>query len=308
MLRKMDVRLTRIIDNPWRIFLMINEKGWLNWLADEPFLKLIYRGRLVKKLNIEDPKTFNEKLQWLKLNDKNPLYTRLVDKYEVRLYIAQTLGEEYLIPLFGVYNSFEEIEFSKLPSQFVLKCTHDSGGIVLCKDKNSLDIRTTRDKINRHFRNNYFYHSREWPYKNIKPRIICEQFMVDGSGTELIDYKFMCFNGDVKCLFVCLNRNSKTGLNVDFYDMDWNPMPFERYYPRSGTIIPKPIAFDKMVEFAHKLSTNIPFVRVDFYEVNGQIYFGELTFFPGSGNEEFTPESYDYLLGSWLELPSKICW
>ncbi len=158
--------------------------------------------------------------------------------------------------------------------------------------------------MNKCLRKNYYYHSREWPYKNIEPRIICEEYMVDESGTELKDYKIMCFNGKAKCLFICLNRDSKKGLNVDFYDMEWNPMPFERHYPSSGTIIPKPKSFDKMVELAEKLSEDIPFVRVDFYDINGKLYFGELTFYPGAGFEEFTPESYDYKLGSWIELPN----
>lgn len=272
-------------------------------LPDKLFLKVLYKNRLGKKLILDNPTTFNEKIQWLKLYDRNPAYTQMVDKYAVRECISNIIGEEYLIPLIGVYDSFDEIDFNQLPQQFVLKCTHDSGGLVICKDKELLDIEAAKKKINKCLKRNYYYHGREWPYKNIKPRIICEKYMVDESGTELKDYKFMCFNGKAKCLFVCLNRNSLTGLNVDFYDMDWKPMPFERHYPSSGKPIPKPKTFDKMVEFAERLSNGIPFVRVDFYEANDQLYFGELTFHPGSGYEEFTPESYDSLLGSWLKCP-----
>lgn len=243
-------------------------------------------------------------MQWLKLYDRKPEYTKLVDKYEVRKYIAKTIGEQYLIPLLGVYDSFDDIDFDKLPNQFVLKPNHTSGDIYICKDKSTIDFNELRKKVNKWLKREYYWLHREWPYKNVKPRIICEKYMVDESGKELKDYKFMCFNGEVKCLFVCLNRYSPSGLNVDFYDMDWKPMPFERHYRSSGTIIPKPKNFHKMVRFAEKLSKDIPFVRVDFYEANDQLYFGELTFYPGSGFEEFTPESYDYLLGSWIELPS----
>lgn len=274
-------------------------------MPDKMFLKYKFYRKMGKKLDLDKPKTFNEKLQWLKIYDHNPLYTNLVDKYEVRKYISKIIGEEYLIPLIGVWDNFQQIDFSKLPNQFVLKCTHDSGGVVICKDKEKLNIEEAKKKINSSLKRNYYYACREWPYKNVKPRVICEKYMVDESGVELKDYKFMCFNGEVKCSFVCLNRNSKNGLNVDFYDMNWKLMPFERHYPSSGTAIPKPKNFNKMIKFTEKLSKGIPFVRVDFYETNGQMYFGELTFYPGAGFEEFTPESYDCLLGSWIQLTNK---
>ncbi|WP_372663125.1 ATP-grasp fold amidoligase family protein [Cohnella sp.] len=274
-------------------------------MNDEIHLQFMYWVRIGKRLNLNKPKSFNEKLQWLKLYDRNPIYTQLVDKYEVRRYITNVIGEKYLIPLLGVYNDFDEIDIEKLPEAFVLKCTHDSGGLLICKDKKSLDLEEAKVKFNRWLKRNFYFNSREWPYKNVEPRIICEEFKLDESSTELKDYKFMCFNGEAKCLFVCLNRNSPNGLNVDFYDMDWNPMPFERHYLNSKSIINKPKNFKKMVEFAEKLSKNIPFVRVDFYEINGNLFFGELTFYPGSGYEKFKPESFDYLLGSWIELPTK---
>lgn len=286
-----------------KILLIIGTRSWV--VPSKLLLKLKYQALMKSKLNINSPITFNEKIQWLKLYDKNPVYTNLVDKYEVRKYISNTIGEEYLIPLIGVWNKFEEIDFSELPNQFVLKCTHDSGGVIVCKDKSNLDIEKAKKKINSALKRNYYYSGREWPYKNIRPKIICEKYMVEESGAELMDYKFMCFNGEVKCSFVCLNRNLQTGLNVDFYDMEWNRMPFERHYSSSGTAILKPKNFDKMVEFAGKLSKNIPFLRVDLYEINARLYFGELTLYPGSGFEEFTPESYDYLLGSWIKLPNR---
>ncbi|HHU55797.1 MAG TPA: glycosyl transferase [Acholeplasmataceae bacterium] len=269
------------------------------------WLKVEYYISINKDLNLSNPQTFNEKLQWLKLYDRNPQYTELVDKLEVRKYISKTIGEDYLIPLIGVWDKFEDIDFDKLPNQFVLKPTHTSGNVFICKDKSAIDYLKLEKEINDWLEREYYWVHREWPYKNIKPRIICEKYMVDESGDELKDYKFMCFNGEVKCSFVCLNRNSPKGLNVDFYDMDWKPMPFERHYSNSGKRTPKPKTFDEMVRISQLLSKDITFVRIDFYEVNGKLFIGEITFYPGSGFEEFTPESYDYLLGSWIKLPPK---
>lgn len=272
-------------------------------IPDSLYLKIKFRYNIGNNLNLKNPKTFNEKLQWLKLYDHNPKYIDLVDKFAVRKYVSEIIGEKYLIPLLGVYDNVEEINWEELPNQFVLKCTHGSGCNIICTNKKNLDIAKANLKMNKWLKMNWYWYGREWPYKYIKPRIICEKYMVDESGTELKDYKLMCFNGKVKCSFVCLNRNTSSGLNVDFYDMDWKNMPFQRRYPNSGTIIHRPKEFNKMVDYAEKFSTDIPFLRVDFYETNGQLFFGELTFYPGSGFEEFTPESYDYLLGSWIDLP-----
>lgn len=289
---------------PQRLILRMAERGKFNWMSDEAYLKMIYRLRMGKKLDLDKPITYNEKLQWIKLYDRRPEYCVYADKYEVRTYLKERIGEECLVPLLGIYNKFEDIDFDVLPNQFVLKCTHDSGGIVICKDKSQLDIEAAKNKINRCLKNNFYYHGREWPYKNLKPRIICEKYLVDESGFELKDYKFMCFNGEPKCCIVCLNRNLN-GLNVDYYDMDWNPIPVVQHYPRSGQKIAKPICFDRMVEVAKELSNGIPHIRVDFYEVYAHLYIGELTLFHGNGLREFTPESYDKLLGSWIELPMK---
>ena len=294
----------KYIKSPQRIIPKLGARNLLNWIPDRLYLRLVYWCKMGKKLNLDNPKTFNEKLQWLKLNDRKPEYTRYVDKYEVRSYIRETIGEEYLIPLLGVYNSFNEIDFNKLPNQFVLKCTHDSGGVILCRDKSKLDIDATEKKINKCMRRNYYYQGREWPYKNLKPRIICEKYLEqDEIGHGLIDYKFMCFNGQAKCIFVCSNRNSTTGTNIDIYDMDWELIPCEREInTASKSIINKPTNFDLMVKFAEILAKNIPFVRVDFYEVKEKLYFGEITFFPAAGFERFVPDSYDDLFGSWISL------
>lgn len=296
--------LKRYIKNPKRIVGALGAHGFFNWLPDKPYLKLVYMTETGKKLNLENPKTFNEKLQWLKLNYRKPEYSIYVDKYAVRSYIAKTIGEKYLIPLIGVYNNVEEIDWESLPGQFVLKCTHGYGSNIICLDKSKLDINFAKKTLIKWTKKNWYWFGREWPYKHVKPRIICEKLMADELGKELIDYKIMCFNGKAKCIFVCLNRHSKTGLNIDIYDLDWKLMEFGRpNHPNSGMIIPKPENFDKMIYYSEIISKDIPFLRVDFYEVKGQLYFGELTLYPGAGFEKFIPEEYDNLLGSWLELP-----
>ena len=280
-------------------------------IPDKVFLEYEFKKTIGRSLNLRNPQTFNEKLQWLKLYDRKPIYTAMVDKYEAKKYVANIIGDQYIIPTIGVWNNFDEIEFDSLPLQFVLKTTHDSGGVVVVKDKRKLDIDSARSKIEKSLRRNYYYSlGREWPYKNVKPRIIAEKYMSDESGIsqdsgELTDYKLMCFNGKVRCTFTCTDRFNG-GLKVTFFDNDWNVLPFERHYPKSDKPIARPRQFEKMKELAEKLSKDIPFVRTDFYEVGDDIYFGELTFFPGSGFEEFNPESWDYELGSWIRLPEQI--
>ena len=271
---------------------------------DSNYLRILYRYRLGKKLNLENPQTFNEKIQWLKLYDRKDLYTKIVDKYEVRNYIKSKIGEEYLIPLIGIYNSFDEIDFEVLPKQFVIKCTHDSGGLVICKDKNKLDKEKARKKINRCLSRNYFYNTREWPYKNVKPRIIIEKYMVDESGTQLKDYKFFCFDGEAKALFVASDRDIDT--RFDFYDTEFKKIPLKQYYENGTKEISKPKGYEEMLLLASKLSKGFPHVRVDFYDINGQIYFGELTLSHFSGMKKFEPEKYDYIFGEWIKLPRKV--
>lgn len=272
-------------------------------MSDEEYLKRIFEARMGRKLNLDNPCTFSEKLQWLKLYDRRPEYTMMVDKYAVKKYIAETIGEEYLIPTLGVWDNFDDIDFDNLPNQFVLKCTHDSGGLVICRDKKKFDKEKAKNKISKCMKRNYFLNTREWPYKNVTPRIIAEKYMEDEHFTSLNDYKLMCFNGEVKCTFVCSDRSEN--LKVTFFDNNWKRLPFERHYPASTVKIPKPANFEKMIELAEKLSKGLPFVRVDFYEVNGKIYFGELTFYPGAGLEKFKPEQWDRRLGDWIVLPEK---
>ena len=268
---------------------------------DKLFIKWEFFFAMKYFPNLKKPLTYNEKLQWLKINDIHDEYTSLVDKYEVKKYIKRLIGDEYIIPTLGVWDKFEDIDFNKLPNQFVLKTTHDSGGIIVCKDKSKLDLDYARNKINRSLRHNYYLEHREYPYKNVKPRIIAEQYMVDESGTELKDYKFFCFNGNVKFLFVATDRPYDT--RFDFFDTSFKHLPFKQGHPWATKKISRPTRFEEMLDIATTLSKGFPHVRVDLYNINGKIYFGELTFFHFSGNVPFEPKEWDYKIGEWLELP-----
>lgn len=270
------------------------------WL-DKMYLKILFRFRMGKPLNLKNPKTYNEKVQWLKLYDRNPKYTKLVDKYEVRRYIAKTIGEEYLIPLLGVWDRFEDIDFNKLPNQFVLKCTHDSGGVIICKDKSTFDREAARKKLNRYLKRSYYINSREWVYKNIKPRIVAEKYILDESGADLRDYKFMCYHGQPKTVDIISNRESDP--RSDMFDINFKRLPVINYYKNSEKIINKPKGFDEMIRLCKKLSKDLIHVRCDFYDINGKVYFGEITFYQCSGLEKYEPYKYDVKFGSWIHLP-----
>jgi len=270
-------------------------------LSDEKFVRWEYFFQVGRFPNLDNPKTFNEKLQWLKLNNIHPEYTKLVDKYLAKQYVEQQIGSGYIIPTFGVWNDFTEIDFSKLPNQFVLKTTHDSGGVAIVKDKSTVDMRKIRRRIERSLRHNYYYDNREYPYKDVKPRIIAEKYMVDESGTELKDYKIFCFSGVPKIIQVDYDRFVKHKRNL--YDTEWNRLPFTLKFPTDwNREFNKPKNLDKMLEIAAKLSVGYPHLRVDLYNINGNIYFGELTFFHGSGHEKFTPDEWNLKLGDWINL------
>ena len=277
-------------------------KKLLKLLPDYIFLKIKYKYKFNKKLDLNNPQTFNEKLQWLKLYDRNPEYTKMVDKYEAKKYVANIIGEEYIIPTLGVYDKFEDINFATLPNQFVIKCTHNSGGLIICKDKTKLNIKEARKKINKSLKRNYFYTGREWPYKNIKPRIIIEKYMENNSETELKDYKLFCFNGIPKIILVCSERFSSSNMCETWFDENWRYLDIIESNHRVNKEIKRPINFDKMKILAEKLSHNIPFLRCDFYEINKKIYFGELTFFPASGFENFKPAEWNKKLGDMIDL------
>lgn len=294
-----------IIRKPSLLFLTFGHKGFFNWMDDEKYLKIAYKIRMGKELNLQQPKTYSEKLQWLKLYDRKQIYTDLVDKYQVKKIVANIIGENYIIPTLGVWDRAEDIDFDVLPDQFVLKCTHDSGGLVICKDKKKLDKAAAVKKLNACLKHNFYYAQREWPYKNVKPRIIAEKYMEDNETHELRDYKFFAFDGKVKALFIASDRGSKEETKFDFFDENFNHLPFTNGHPNADIMPKKPQEFELMKELASKLSEKIPQVRIDFYEVNGQVYFGEITFFHWSGMTPFEPEEWDYKLGEWIKLPEK---
>ena len=273
-------------------------------IPDKPYLKILYKGYVGKKLNLDSPKSYNEKLQWLKLFDRDSKYTKLVDKYEVKKYVSSVIGNQYIIPTLGVWDSFDDIDFASLPDRFVLKCTHDSGGVVICKDKSTFDKVKAKRIIQSSLKKNFFYEGREWPYKNVKPRIIAEKYMEDSRTQELRDYKIFTFGGVAKALFIASDRQvSSRETKFDFYDMDFKHLPFTNGHPNANASPAKPETFETMRKLAEKLSENIPHLRVDFYEVNGNVYFGELTFSHWSGMMPFDPPEWDKQFGDWITLP-----
>ena len=272
-------------------------------LPDAMYIKLKYWFHFKKLHNLKSPKTFNEKIQWLKLYDRKPIYTMMVDKYDAQEYIRSIVGSEYIIPSYGVWDKFEDIDFDSLPNSFVLKTTHDCGGVVICKNKSLFDKDKARKLLNEHLSRNYFYEGREWPYKNVKPRILAECYMENSSTNDLKDYKFFCFDGEVKALFVAADRQSQEETKFDFYDDNFNHLDLRNGHPNSECGIERPKNFELMKRLASKLSVGIPQLRVDFYEVDGHVYVGELTFSHYSGMIPFDPEQWDRKFGDWIKLP-----
>lgn len=272
---------------------------------DELFLRWKWRLMMGYKLPLDNPITYNEKLQWLKLYNRKPEYTQMVDKFEVKHYVANIIGEEHIIPTIGIWDKVEDINFNELPNQFVLKCTHDSGGIVICRDKRFLDIGAAQRNLRKGLKKNYYYQNREWPYKNVKPRIIAEHYMEDSKTHDLRDYKFFCFDGKVKALFIATERqNEGNETKFDFFDVDFRHLDIKNGHPNAEVPPAKPESFEMMKKMAEKLSENIPHIRVDFYEVNGKPYFGELTFSHWSGMVPFEPARWDKIFGDWITLPT----
>ncbi len=298
--------IEKVIKNPAKIVFILDKVGVSRLIPDRAYLRLKYRASMGKKLNLNAPQTYNEKLQWMKLYDRNPAYTPLVDKYAVKEIVAETIGEEYIIPTLGVWDRVEDIDFDALPDQFVLKCTHDSGGLVICPDKSKLDIEKAKKTLQKALKSNFYFLGREWPYKNVKPRILAEAYMEDKVTGELRDYKFFCFNGEVKALFIASDRQ-KPGEEVkfDFFNIDFEHLDFRQGHPNAAVPPKKPETFDQMRRLAEELSQGLPQVRVDFYEVDGKTYFGELTFFHHNGMTPFDPEEWDYTFGEWIELPER---
>ena len=269
---------------------------------DRKYLEHRYEAILGCKLNLDNPKKFNEKIQWLKLYDKNPNYTRLVDKYEVKKVVENKIGRKYLIPTIGIYENFDEIDFDKLPDSFVLKCTHDSGSVVICRNKSSFDVNKARKKLERCLATNYYLWWREYPYKNVKPRIIVEKYMTEMESNELMDYKVFNFNGEPYIIQVDYDRFLDHKRNL--YYTDWKYIEAEiEFKSNKDKIIKKPIVIDEMLEVSKELSKNIPHARTDFYCIEGKLFFGEITLYHGGGFEKIRPEKFDYELGDRLILP-----
>lgn len=307
-MNKFQAKIKHLLRNPLVIFAKIWEVAspWIS--SDETFLKIDFFLRMGKRLNLKDPQTFSEKLQWIKLFNQKKEYSVLVDKYEVRKFVAERIGEQHLIPLLGVYNNVDDIDFNSLPDKFVLKPTHDSGSIIICKDKTKLNIQRAKSKLDKCLKRNYFLLGREYPYKNAKRRIIAEQFMEDENCSDLKDYKFFCFNGKPCILFYAADRFNSEGLppKFDYYDMNFNLLDIRRSgHENSPQKLEHFPEFDQMKKFAEVLAQGIPFIRADFYLIKSHIYFGELTFFPAGGIVPFEPKKWDYKLGEMLRLPEE---
>ena len=285
--------------------------------SDEKYLKRLYRHQMGQELNLDNPQTFSEKLQWLKLYNRKPEYTQMVDKYEAKKYVANIIGEEYIIPTLGVWNKFDDIDFDTLPNQFVLKTTHGGGntGVVICRDKMTFDKTIAKRKLEKSLKSDIYTSFREWPYKGVNKRIIAEKYMEVSGQKDLPDYKFFCFNGTPQYCQVIRDRNSNE--TIDFYDMEWNHMPFVGLNPinqngvgfvaKNGiTPVNKPLELDKMIAICNKLTKGIPFSRIDMYVIKNKTYFGEITFFPASGMGCFNPREWDFKLGEMIHLSNHI--
>ena len=298
---KLANKIIKTIRNPAWFVIFLNNRG-LHIFDDERYLKILFRLSTGKKLNLDSPETFNEKLQWLKINNRRDIYTVMVDKFDAKRYVASIIGEEYIIPTLGVYERFDDIDFNKLPNQFVIKCTHDSGGLVICKDKKVFDNRKAKKKITKCLKKNFYWSSREWPYKNVKPRIIIEKYMEDAKNKSMRDYKVFCFDGNPAILYISDDSHT-ANQKIAFFDKDYNQLPIKRKDYRDYSTIPqKPKNFKKMLELSSLLSKGIPHLRVDWYEINGKLYFGELTFFTCSGMIPFESDEWDKKLGNMIDL------
>lgn len=299
-------KIIEYLKNPYKIALFLSNHHCLNWVSDENYAKLIYRAKFGRKLDLNNPETFNEKIQWLKLYDRNPKYSDFVDKYESKNIVKDLVGEEFVVPLLGVYNSFDEIDFDALPDQFVIKTTHDSGGYVIVRDKSKLNIAEARKKIESSQKTNYYKYSREWPYNNIKPRIIVEEYIVGKNGEEMKDFKLFCFNGEFEFGFIISGRSQKI-LKMKYFDKDFNFIPVKQGGDKYilDESIPKPKSFDKMVELTKTLTKGFPFVRMDFIEVDDRLYVGEFTLYHWGGAMPFEPDEWDHKFGEFIKLPKQ---
>lgn len=289
--------------NPYKIFESLAMRGFFKNMNDKEYLSWLYRARMGRFPDLNHPKSFNEKLQWLKLNDRKPEYTEMVDKYLAKKYVEKRIGEKYIIPTLGVWDEFDQIEFEKLPDQFVLKTTHDSGGVVICKDKANFDKAAAKRKLGKSLKRNYYWAEREWPYKNVKPRIIAENYLSFLNGSDLVEYKVFCFNGKPALFLICKGEGHTDERTNDFYDLEFNHIPVTVTCPNAKEKCQKPDEYEELLELSRKLAKNTYQLRVDLYVINHKIYFGELTFFHDSGCCKFNPPEWDKRFGDMLKLP-----
>ena len=274
-------------------------------IPDRLYLMLKFHKNFGRWPNLRNPQTFNEKLNWLKLHDRNPLYTRMVDKAEAKEYVASIIGKEYTIPTFGVWDKAEDIDFDSLPDKFVLKATHDSGRVIICRDKSKLDRQEAIREMRKSLKRNFYAVTREWPYKNVKPRIIAEKLLEVSEGEELSDFKVHNFNGIPKVILVCRDRFAETGLTEDFFDTQWRHLDVKRPgHPNAPVMEKRPTTLSLMLELSERLAKDYPFMRTDFYTIGDKVYFGEITLYPASGSTPFNPRNYDYIMGRWLKIPA----
>lgn len=280
-------------------------KRQLRILPDAAYIQLYYFSKFGRFCRLRNPTTYNEKLQWLKLNYRVPEFKKFVDKIDVKQYVSDTIGAQYVIPTLAVYDAVDEIDFDHLPNAFVLKCTHDSEGVALVPDKSTEDLRRVKDMLRVALQDDFYYVGREPYYLGINPRVLAEPYLVDETRGQLLDYKFFCFNGEVKSLYVASDRSSGN-VKFDYFDKDFQPLDLRQAYARSSTPPTKPQRFDEMITLAEQLSRGFPHVRVDLYEINGQVFFGEMTFFHFSGFSPFKPAYWDKVWGNWLSLPKPV--
>lgn len=288
-----------------RVFRWLGKKEFLNFIDDEMYLKISYFLLMGKSVNFSNPTTLNQKINWLKINDRKRKYINMVDKCNAKEYVANIIGNEHIIPTLGVWNSCDEIDFNGLPDKFVLKCTHDCGSAIVCRNKSEISIEAIKGDLTKCLKRNYFCMGREWVYKNIKPRIVAEQYMEDTETKDLRDYKFYCFGDVVDCVLVCVGRE-RGNTKFYFFDKNWNLKRYNKLGKEAPAdfTLPKPKNIDKMFDIAKKLSvaSGAPFLRVDLYNVNGKIYFGELTFYPDCGMDRNRLPETDEYFGSLVDL------
>ena len=295
-------KIKKVMNNPKLLVVYFGSKGYFKKIPDKEYLEILHQVRMGEILDLENPQTFNEKLQWLKLYDRKPEYNNMTDKIEVRKFVASKIGEEHLIPLLGVWDRFENINFEQLPEKFVLKCSHDSGSTVICDKNKGINYKKLNRFFNKKLKFDYYWASREWNYHGIRPRIIAEKYMVDDSGTELKDYKIFTFNGKAKIIQVDSGRFTNHTRNI--YSTEWEFLDVKiKVSPNPNMKIKKPEKLDELLRFSEILAEGIPHVRVDFYVINDFIYFGELTFHHAGGQEKFEPKSFELQMGSWINLP-----